>query len=304
MAFETLICEKKIWRNMITESTRGEALFHEVYKDFIGSVKKELKKRRDKAREPFKKKRKNIDEFLWINFRYQSPKYNSWYVTSGMTGSYDRPRATNHYHCTTNAGFGGSKLYIILRGDKSAQVNRKEGLLGGGYVVSIQPHVFKRMRERNPEAFGDINDNDKLCEKIFTLDEEGIYYDFNWPVLKPREEQSEPQIPLDIPEKPEWMIKKSEEGKPKLVPIILKTLAGLFLGFASQDRAEVRLITYITSSEIQDENERELVDQFLVPAWVCYNSKMFDQEEVKQTWEKLNSYMKDKEDRNVYRLVI
>lgn len=287
---------------MITQNTRGESLFHEVFRDYYDSVKKELKKRRDEAREPYVKKKQNIRDILWVNFSYLSPKFNKWYVSSGMVGHYLKPKAANHFHCTTNTGPNGSKLYIILRGNKSA-TRVKEGK-GGGYVVSVTPHVFKRMRERNPEAFGDILDNDKLCEKIFTLEEEGIYYDFDWTKVGKEEQPVQTQYPVSLeePEKPEWMLKREEV---KQQPIILKTLSGLYLGFATvPDRSEVRLITYINESDISDEEEKEIVSQFLIPAWFCYNFQMHDEDEVKETYNKLMKYMEGKDDRNVYRLVI
>ena len=98
------------------------------------------------------------------------------------------------------------------------------------------------------------------------------------------------------------MLKKEEI---KQQPIILKTLSGLYLGFATvPDRSEVRLITYINESDISDEEEKEIVSQFLIPAWFCYNFQMHDEDEVKETYDKLMKYMEGKDDRNVYRLVI
>jgi len=284
---------------MITENKRGEELFFEVYRDFTNFTKKELQRRRDKLRLSLKKKQqKELKDVEWISFTCMSPAFNSWYVKTGMVGDVNKPKAINHYHCTTNAGPGGSKLYVIFRGNKSAILAKGNG---GGYVVSVNPHVLKRMRERNKEAFGDITNNDILCEKIFTLEEEGIYYDFDWPSIKKKE--SEVVDIFDLTKNIDKPV-KVVRNKVETVPIILKTLAGLFLGYATKDRSEVRLITYITSEEIEDEEEKDLVKNFLEPAWICYNFRMHEKEKVEETYKSLMKYMEDKTDRNVYRLVI
>lgn len=281
---------------MITESTRGENLFHEVHRDYEDTIIKELKKRRDTFRKPYVKKKQDIKELEWIRFSMMTPRYNMWFVTSGIVGRFDRPKAINMYHCSSNSGPGGSKVCYIYRGNKTARM-KEEGK--GGYVVSVMPHVFTRMRERN-EAFSDIKDNDALCEKIFTLEEEGIYYDFDWTKYNKAPEEST-SVPVMPGYNDEWVVKKKEVPT---IPVILKTLAGLFLGLVTEDRAEIRLITYLTIDNIDNPEEKEMIECFLIPAWVRYNFAMFDRKYVDEVWEKLNDYMKDKKDRTVYRLTI
>ena len=283
---------------MITESTRGENLFHEVHRDYEDTISKELKKRRDTFRKPYVKKRQDIKELEWIRFSMMTPKYNTWFITSGIVGRFDRPKAINMYHCSSNSGPGGSKVCYIYRGNKTARMQEKGK---GGYVVSVMPHVFTKMRERN-QAFSDIKDNDALCEKIFTMEEEGIYYDFDWRKYKRSHEAD--SMPISIPPREEedsWVLKKVEV---KTIPVILKTLAGLFLGLVTEDRAEIRLVTYLTLDQIEDPEEKEMIENFLIPAWTRYNFSMFDRKYVDEVWEKLNAYMEGKENRTVYRLTI
>ena len=266
---------------MITENLRGKELFNEVYSDFQ-LVKKELKKRRQDKRKPFVKYQKPIKEMIQVDFTFRTPKYNTWIVKSGMIGPYNKPKALNHFHLNTNAGSGGSKLGIIYRGIKSTE---------SGYIVSVTSHVITRMKERNPE-FKDKT-YDELVEIIFKHGEEGVYYDYPWKTTP------KTSIPMSSQE-----VLSLEQGRPvykeePTVQIILKTSAGIFLGVSSLDRSEVRLITYIT--DLGEELE-EVVNEFLIPAWICYNNEMFSDEYVKEVYSKLMEYMKGKEDRNVYRL--
>ena len=280
---------------MITERITGNDLLHEVFSDFENSVKKKIKTERDKLRGPYLKKKVDIKEIIYSKFYYQSPKYNRWYVSSGMVGKYDKPKAINHFHCVTNTGPNGSKMYIILRGNKSAI---KAGTKGG-YVVSVSSHVLTRMRERNPKAFSDIKGNDELVEKIFSWEENGVYYDFDWTKIK-KSESTEVSLEFPTIEKPEWMTDLDKDN----IPVILKTLAGLFLGFVNQDRSSVVLKTYISEDSIEDEVEKEAVQNFLIHAWVFYNPALFGEDKVREENEYFKKYMKGRENRNVYILSI
>ena len=280
---------------MITERITGNDLLHEVFSDFENSVKKKIKIERDKLRAPYVKKKIDIKEITYSRFYYQSPKYNRWYVSSGMVGKYDKPKAINHFHCVTNTGPNGSKMYIILRGNKSAI---KAGTKGG-YVVSVSSHVLTRMRERNPEAFSDIKGNDELVEKIFSWEENGVYYDFDWTKIK-KSESTEVSLEFPTIEKPDWMTNLDKDN----IPVILKTLAGLFLGFVNQDRSSVVLKTYILEDSIEDEVEKEAIRDFLIHAWVFYNPALFGEDRVREENEYFKEYMKGKENRNVYILSI
>lgn len=286
---------------MITERTTGNDLLHEVFSDFENSVKKKIKVERDKLRAPYLKRKVDIKEIIYSKFYYQSPKYNRWYVSSGMIGKYDKPKAINHYHCVTNTGPNGSKMYIVLRGNKSAiKAGGK-----GGYVVSVSSHVLTRMRERNPEAFSDIKENDELVEKIFSWEENGVYYDFDWTKIKKKESTEVDYQNLESAtiEKPDWMTNEKDLDKNN-IPVILKTLAGLFLGFVNQDRSSVVLKTYISEDSIEDEVEKEVIQNFLIHAWVFYNPALFGEDKVKEENEYFKEYMKGKENRNVYILSI
>lgn len=280
---------------MITERITGNDLLHEVFSDFENSVKKKIKTERDKLRAPYLKKKVDIKEITYSRFYYQSPKYNRWYVSSGMVGKYDKPKAINHFHCVTNTGPNGSKMYIILRGNKSAI---KAGTKGG-YVVSVSSHVLTRMRERNPEAFSDIKGNDELVEKIFSWEENGVYYDFDWTKIK-KSESTEVSLEFPTIEKPDWMTDLDKDN----IPVILKTLAGLFLGFVNQDRSSVVLKTYISEDSIEDEVEKEAIQNFLIHAWVFYNPALFGEDKVREENEYFKKYMKGRENRNVYILSI
>ena len=280
---------------MITERITGNDLLHEVFSDFENSVKKKIKIERDKLRAPYVKKKIDIKEITYSRFYYQSPKYNRWYVSSGMVGKYDKPKAINHFHCVTNTGPNGSKMYIILRGNKSAI---KAGTKGG-YVVSVSSHVLTRMRERNPEAFSNIKGNDELVEKIFSWEENGVYYDFDWTKIK-KSESTEVSLEFPTIEKPDWMTDLNKDN----IPVILKTLAGLFLGFVNQDRSSIVLKTYILEDSIEDEVEKEIIRDFLIHAWVFYNPTLFGEDKVREENEYFKEYMKGKENRNVYILSI
>lgn len=288
---------------MITERTRGRDLLHEVFTDYEKCIKKKLKAERDKAREPYVKAKKQIAEAITVAFNYLSPKYNSWHVESLMVGDCNKPKALNHFHCTTNTGYGGSKKYIILRGMKSAI---KAGTTGG-YVVSIDGHVLNKMRQRNPEAFGDITDNDKLVQKIFTTTEKGCYYIYDWTGMKkPEEVVTDPfelirqaEREAKEKEKEEWLGKKKELVNPNVQPIVMRTLAGVFLGFTGKDRSEVTLKSYIREKDIIDEDMKELVTGFLTHAWIYYNADLFEPGTLEKETEYLREYMKDKEDRDV-----
>lgn len=270
---------------MIIENLRGQELFNEVYNDFL-VISKDLKKRRQKERKPYIKFQRMIKDTIWLKYTMMSPKYNKWYIKSGIEGHYNKPKAINHFHIITNAGSGGSKLGIIYRGMKST---------GKGYIVSVTSHVITRMKERN-KNFANLSMDD-LLESIFTFEEEGVFYDFEWKT----QQQQTSSIPTSSQEA---MILENGGGyKNKVsddyIQIILKTSAGVFLGYSSKDRSEIRLITYITDF---GENLEEVVNQFLIPAWICYNNSMFDGPYIQETYEKLMDYMKGKDDRNVYRL--
>ena len=289
---------------MITERTRGRDLLHEVFTDYEESIKKKLKAERDKARKPYVKARKQITEAITVAFNHFSSRYNSWHVESLMVGDCNKPKALNHFHCTTNTGYNGSKKYIILRGMKSAI---KAGTTGG-YVVSLDGHVLNKMRQRNPEAFGNITDNDKLVQKIFTTTEKGCYYFYDWTNMKkPEEVITDPfelirQAEREAKEKEreEWLGKKQEPtNNPNVQPIIMRTLAGIFLGFTGQDRSEVTIKSYIMEKDIIDEDLKEIVTGFLTHAWIYYNAELFGPGTLEKEIKYLQEYMKGKEDRDV-----
>lgn len=289
---------------MITENIRGEELFREVAKDFRISVKRKITDERNKLREPYLKSRTNIVEPLWHRFTYDSPRYIKWYILTGMVGDYKLPKAINHHHCSVNVGWNGKKLYIIYRGNKTTQALK---MTNGGYIVTMGPKLFKRMRERNRDIFGEIKDNDRLCEKIFLGDETGVYYDFDW--TKFAEEQKEVPSSLDIlaqqeaeSSRPQWL-RKGEKLKVEEHPIVLRTSSGVYLGYVTDDRAEVRLKTYISERELIQPEMKILIDQFLDHVYILYNQELFDEPQIRKSQQILDEYL-GKDEVVVYRLTI
>ena len=289
---------------MILRTCRGKELYHLVYKDFKTSVTRQIKKERDKAREPFLKKKMLIEDLLWISFYYQAPSYNKWFIRTALQGDPKLPKSHIQCHCITQAGPKDSRMYIIFRGWKTAKA--KTGGIAGGYIVSVLKHAIDKMRERGPREWAWLKD-DELMTKIFTMDERGIYYDFDW--TKYSVKKTETAIPLVVEEvqRPEWMLAKEKEAKEKIkeIPIVLRTLAGFFLGWATEDRSEVRLITYLgDGNDLENEDEREALIEFLTPAWITFNPEVFPEDKVKEARSKLDVYMDDKINRNVYILAI
>lgn len=256
---------------MILETTRGKELYSELKNDYK-EVEKAIKRKRYQIRKPYLNANKILPGIITENFTITTKKNNKWFVSTSMQGNPRLPKAMNHCHVISNAGSEGSRVYIVYRDIKSI-----------GYAVVVCPHVLKRMRERNPEAFGNIGSDDELCGKIFTLDEVGMYYEFNWRRLKSQPIISFPTLnPGTAPLKPKSL------GK----PVVLKTLAGLFLGYSTEDRREIRLVTYVTSLE-QEES-------FLEPCWVVYNKDKFTKPEIEKAEKELEKYVKDEKNRTVY----
>jgi hypothetical protein len=263
---------------MITESLRGSELLRTIKKEFEHDIKSRIKKERDILRKPYVKNKKPITEILWKEFNVQTSGFNKWFIKTGMEGPYDKPKAYNTYYLDTNAGPNGSKLYLIYRGTKSTRE---------GYILGIQSHVLTRMKERCENYKG--LSNKELIGLIFKHGEEGVYYEYPW-------KQEEPSsIPSNSIEALSLGIKKKEYPTKS---IILKTSAGVFLGYSSLDRSEVRLITFLAEyGELE-----EVVEKFLIPTWTCYNHHMFEDDYILETYNALMEYMKGKEDRTVYRL--
>lgn len=254
---------------MIAETTVGRELFDEVSIDYIQFVKKELKKCRELLRKPYMKTRKTIPNMTWHEFSCRSQRNNLWYMKTGIVGNPALPNVVEHYHINTNAGPNGSRLCIIYRGTKAA---RRDGNPNGGYVVSVLGSALDDLRKIYTQ-----DDDNGLVERVFSGNEEGIYFDYDWTKYYKK------SIPEDT------------------IPVMLKTTIGVFLSFSSTDRSEVRLVKFIKSNtRYCDINNT--IKSFLEPAWVCYNSDRFSNEYVREVRDKLMEYMKDKEDKTVYRL--
>lgn len=277
---------------MITEQIRGKILFEEVYTDFKKNIEKKLKKEREILKKPYQKEKKNINNWLYKITSIKSPRLNQWYIKTGMIGDREKPKLDLYYHCNTNAGKDGSKLYVMLRGNKYS----KEDPNSKGYIVSVTSHVLKRMRERAKSDFGEFQNNDELCTKIFTLGEEGILYLYDW--TKHINLDTTPSYEkLEQISRPGWMKRNQNLGKPG----ILKTLSGIYLCFRSDDGKEVYLKTYITEKELTEEEEEKYTN-IIKPAWILFNRAMFDENIVKETENNLRSYMRTHSNEEVYRL--
>ena len=269
---------------MITRRQKGIDLFTEVSKDYRKSVKAKITDARNKLREPYVKKRQNIEEPIKASFTLKSSANKTWYIYTMMFGDYKLPKVFTHKHCITNAGRGDSRKYVIFRGDVGA---KKVHRTNGGYVVTLTPHVLTKMRERKRDVFGGIKDNDELITKIFIGDEIGIMYFHDWSQY----EIADQEVP-DGEESPIESFRLNEnENKPD--PCFIRTAAGLFLGVASKDRSHMSLITYITDREIVNENERYIIDYLVDSAYVYYNQQLFDDETCKMVKERLDDKDED-----------
>lgn len=287
---------------MILETCRGRELYHLVYKDFKTALQRQIKKERDKARQPFLKKRTVIQSPLWVKFYYQAPSYNRWFVQTALLGDPALPKSHVKCHCITQAGPGSSKMYVIFRGWITAK--KQTGGVAGGYIVSVLRHTLLRMKERGPRDWAWLSE-DELVGKIFTMEENGIYYDFDWTKYSEKKSNAMPVLPEQEDTRPEWIKEREKKNKVEESPIVLRTTAGLFLGYSTSDRSEVRLITYLgDGSSLTDEEERDELINFLGHTWVVFNKEVFSEEEVSKSRESLNQYMNDKTDRNVYILAI
>lgn len=291
---------------MILETCRGKELYHLVYKDFKTSLVRQIKKERDKAREPFLKKKVWIEDLLWVKFYYQAPSFNRWFIQTALSGDPKLPKSHVQCHCITQAGPGASKMYIIFRGWKTAK--KQTGGVAGGYIVSVLGRVLRKMKERGPREWAWLG-NDELMGKIFTMDERGIYYDYNWTKFSETALLSQGPLPGQESEiqRPAWLVAKEEAAKERTaeIPIVLRTLAGFFLGWATTDRSEIRLMTYLgDGQDLVEEEERENLLDFLTPVWMVYNPEVFSEKELQEARASLDKYMEDQVDRNVYILAI
>lgn len=258
---------------MILDNYSSEELLHETYRDWKEEVDKIVKKKREEVKKGLPRKRP-VTDWIMLEGWHTTKRGNRWYYSNGLSGDPGRPKSWNYMHISAR---GSKNRWILLRGIRSA----RESKSGCGYLVVVGSHVIQRIRERA----GLTGTTEDILKSIFGYREIGLYYEYPWKVTENK------ALPVTIPDETEglWWNSKKESS---WTQVILKTGLGVFLGHVSQDKGVVELKTFVT--ELLEE-QKDLVENFLVPAWKCYNG---DRGELP----KLQEYMKDKEDRKVYLL--
>ena len=257
---------------MILDNYNSEELLHETYRDWKEEIEKIILERRKKEKK--KLSGRLIKDWIILEGYYTTKRGNRWWYSNGLSGDKNKPKSWNYMHISAK---GSKNRWLILRGIRTARENKS----GHGYLVVVTPHVVQRIKERA----GLIGSTEEVLKSIFQYREIGLYYEHRWKTTESK------ALPITLPDDTENLWWNSKKETPT-TQIILKTSLGIFLGTVSQDRGVIELKTYVLDLT---EEQKDLVDNFLVPSWKYYNGDKSD-------LSKLQSYMEGKEDRKVYLL--